>query len=75
MEIREIINILRKEKIHRLRELNHRVNHISDIYLLAKHDLKVIKNLQDVVETLDDITNDLEKLQQRIIDRNKKSLL
>lgn len=75
MEIREIINILRKEKIARLRELNHRAIHISNSYLLAKHDLKVIRNLRDVIDTLEEIIDDLEKLQQRIIDRNKKSIL
>lgn len=72
MEIRDLIkttkNLIEKDKI----KLEERKHNISSDYLLAKLDFVVIENYTDSVETLEKIYNDLEELQNRIIERNRR---
>lgn len=69
--INDIITELTEHKEERTKELNWRKNEIHNTYILAKHDLLVIENMQDSENTLNKIIDELQELQKRIIERNK----
>lgn len=71
MEIKEMIEIVKKERDMEKIHINNRKNNINHSYDLAKHDFRCIDNMEDVVETYDYIIEQLEELQDRIIERNK----
>lgn len=71
MEIRELIKIVKEEKEKDETKIKERKNNISSNYQLAKLDFTVIDNLMDSSATLSTICEELERLQQRIIKRNK----
>lgn len=70
--INDIIKELTEHKEERTRELDWRKNEIHNTYILAKHDLLVIENMQDSENTLNKIIDELQELQKRIIKRNEK---
>ena len=43
--------------------------------MLAKQDFRVIDNIEDIIETLTDIINELEQLQDRIVERNRLTII
>lgn len=75
MDIKEIIKIIKDEKEMRLIEIKNRKNNINSNYLMAKHDFRVIENLEDSVETLGYLIEQLNDLQERIIDRNNQRIV
>lgn len=72
MSIKEIIKIIKNEKEMCLIEIKNRKNNINSNYNMAKHDFRVIENLEDSVETLGYITEQLNDLQERIIRKNNQ---
>lgn len=70
MEIKEMITLIKQEKTLKEINLKNRKNNINSNYMLAKHDFRVIDNIEDSIETLTDIIDELEQLQDRIIERN-----
>ena len=69
--IKDIITELTEHREERTKELNWRKNEIHNTYILAKHDLLVIENMQDSENTLNKIIDELQEPQKRIIERNK----
>ena len=70
MSTKELIklyeDLIQQKKI----ELKNRKQNINSSYQLAKHDFRVIENIEDVIETLEYNLDKLKDLQERIIDRN-----
>lgn len=75
LEISNIKASIKDEKEMRLIEIKNRKNNINSNYLMAKHDFRVIENLEDSVETLGYLIEKLNDLQERIIDRNNQRLV
>ena len=71
MEIKEMITLIKQEKTLNEINLKNRKNNINSNYMLAKHDFRIIDNIEDVIETLDYIIDKLNDCQERIIERNK----
>ena len=71
MEIKEMITLIKQEKTLNEINLKNRKNNINSNYMLAKHDFRVIDNIEDIIETLDYIIDKLNDCQERIIERNK----
>lgn len=72
MEIKGLMKIIKEMEEDRKEKLEEKKHNISSDYFLAKLDFVVIENYTDSVETFKKIYNDLEKLQNRIIERNKE---
>lgn len=70
MEIKEIIELLEIQKELKKQKIKIKKGNINKSYYLAKHDFRVIENMEDSYETLDYIINKLKECQERIIDRN-----
>lgn len=70
MKIKEIIELLEIQKELRKQKIEIKKGNINNTYYLAKHDFRVIKNMEDVYETLDYIIDKLKDCQERIIERN-----
>ena len=66
MEVKEIITLIRKEKTLREDKLKYCKNNINSSYILAKNDFRCIHNIEDVIETYENIIEQLEELQDRI---------
>lgn len=75
MEIKEMITLIKLEKTLRETNLKNRKNNINSNYKLAKHDFRVIDNIEDSIETLIDIIDKLEQLQDRIAERNRLPII
>lgn len=75
MEIKEMITLIKLEKTLKETDLKNRKNNINSNYMLAKHDFRVIDNIEDSIETLIDIIDKLEQLQDRIAERNRLSII
>ena len=71
MEIREIMELLDNQKRIEKQMIEIRKRNINKSYYLAKHDFRVIENMEDVYETLDYIIDKLKDCQERIIERNR----
>lgn len=71
LTIPQIIRILEEQKEIEKDGINIRKNHISEFYDMAKHDFRVIENMEDAYETLDYIIDKLKDCQERIVERNK----
>lgn len=71
MELKEIIELLENQKELKKQKIEIRKGNINKSYYLAKHDFRVIENMEDVYETLDYIIDKLKDCQERIIDRNR----
>lgn len=71
MEIKEMIEIVKKERDMKKIHVKNRKSNINSSYDLAKHDFRCIENMEDVIETYDYIIEQLEELQDRIVERNK----
>lgn len=70
MEINEIIELLEIQKELKKQKIEIKKGNINKSYYLAKHDFRVIENMEDVYETLDYIIDKLKECQERIIERN-----
>mgnify|MGYP004515997945 CR=1 FL=1 len=75
MEIKEMIALIRQQKTLEEINLKNRKNNINSSYDLAKHDFRVIDNIEDIIETLTDIIDELEQLQDRIVERNRLPII
>ena len=71
MEIKEMIEIVKKERDMKKIHVKNRKSNINSSYDLAKHDFRCIENMEDVIETYGYIIEQLEELQDRIVKRNK----
>lgn len=71
MRIKEIIELLEIQKELHKQRINIRKENINKSYCLAKHDFRVIENMEDAYETLDYIIDKLKDCQERIIERNR----
>mgnify|MGYP004558398101 CR=1 FL=1 len=71
MEIKEIIELLENQKELKKQKIEIKKGNINKSYYLAKHDFRVIENMEDVYETLDYIIYNLKDCQERIIERNR----
>ena len=65
-----IIDYIENEK----HNLVNRKNNINHNYAIAKHDFRVIENMEDVIETLQYCVDKINDLQERIIERNNCDL-
>jgi len=74
MEVKDVIQTLKHAL--QLEEVNckNRKNNINQHYELAKHDFRVIDNMEDCIETYRYVIEKLEDLQDRIIERNKERI-
>lgn len=70
MEIKDIIQSLEIQKELKKQRIEIRKGNINRSYYLAKHDFRVIENMEDVIETLDYVIDKLKECQERIIERN-----
>lgn len=70
MELKEIIELLEIQKDLKKQKIEIKKGNINKSYYLAKHDFRVIENMEDVYETLDHIIDKLKDCQERIIERN-----
>lgn len=70
MQIKEIIELLEIQKELEKQKIENKKGNINKSYYLAKHDFRVIENMEDVYETLDYIIDKLKDCQERIIERN-----
>ena len=74
MEVKDVIQTLKHalqlEKVN----CENRKNNISQHYEMAKHDFRVIDNMEDCIETYQYVIEKLEDLQDRIIERNKERI-
>ena len=52
-----------------------RKNNINSNYTLALQDFRVIDNIEDTIETLEEVISKLDDLQERIQTRNKRNLI
>lgn len=75
MEIKEMITLIKQEKTLKEINLKNRKNNINSNYMLAKHDFRVIDNIEDSIETLTNIIDDLGRLQNRIDERNRLPII
>lgn len=75
MEIKEMITLIKQEKTLKEINLKNRKNNINSNYMLAKNDFRVIDNIEDSIETLTDIIDELEELQERIVERNRLPII
>ncbi len=71
MEIKEIIELLEIQKELQKQMIKINKGNINKSYYLAKHDFRVIENMEDAYETLDYIIDKLKDCQERIIERNR----
>ena len=71
MEIKEIIELLEIQKDLKKQKIEIKKGNINKSYYLAKHDFRVIENMEDAYETLDYIIDKLKDCQERIIERNR----
>lgn len=74
MEIKDIITLLENQKELKKQKIEIRKGNINNSYYLAKHDFRVIENMQDAYETLDYIIDKLKDCQERIVERNSISI-
>lgn len=72
MEVKDLISLLEDTKIEKIQKIKYKKHNISSNYILAKIDFTTIENMQDFVDTISNILVDLNKLQDRIIERNRK---
>lgn len=70
MELKEIIELLQNQKELRKEKIEIKKGNINKLYFLAKHDIRVIKNMQDVYETLDYVIDILKDCQERLVKNN-----
>lgn len=73
MECKEMIKIVEnaiKEKELKIKEKKQNIN---SNYTLAKLDFTVIDNMEDCLKTFNEVLKELNKLQNRIIERNRSN--
>lgn len=70
MELKDIIQLLEIQKELKKEKIEIKKGNINKSYYLAKHDFRVIENMEDVYETLDYVIDKLNDCQERIIERN-----
>ena len=70
-----MITLIKLEKTLKETDLKNRKNNINSNYMLAKHNFRVIDNIEDSIETLIDIIDKLEQLQDRIAERNRLPII
>ena len=75
MEYLKIKEEIVKLHITKVNELKNRKNNINSNYTLALQDFRVIDNIEDTIETLEEIINKLDDLQERIQNRNERHLI
>lgn len=75
MEYLKIKEEIVKLYLLKVTELKNRKNNINSNYTLALQDIRVINNIEDTIETLEEVITKLEDLQERIQNRNKRNLL
>lgn len=75
MEIKEMITLIKQEKTLKEVTLKNRKQNINSSYMLAKHDFRCIENIEDAIETYNEIIDDLEELQNRVVARNRLPLI
>lgn len=71
MEIKDIIEFLEIQKELKKQKIENKKVNINNLYYLAKHDIRVIENMEDAYETLNFIIDELKDCQERIIERNR----
>lgn len=71
MRIEDIKKFILKEKEKRLIEVLNKKKNINSNYTLAKLDFVCINNIEDTINVLNNIIEQLDSLQERIIKRNK----
>lgn len=71
MELKEIIELLEFQKELKKQKIEIKKGNINKSYNLAKHDFRVIENMEDALETFDYVIEKLKDCQERIIERNK----
>lgn len=71
MEIKEIIELLEIQRELIKQKIEIKKGNINKSYYLAKHDFRVIENMEDGYETLDYVIDKLKDCQERIIERNR----
>lgn len=75
MNIRELIKNIKDCKRLKEIELKNRKNNISQNYELAQMDFIVIENIEDTIQVLNILDFEIEQLQERIRERNRKGYI
>lgn len=74
MEVKDVIEYMKHALQLEIVNCKNRKNNINHNYNLAKHDFRVIENMEDCIETYREIVDDLNDLQERIIERNQERI-
>ena len=75
MEYLKLKEEIVKLQLLKANELKNRKNNINSNYTLALQDFRVIDNIEDTIETLEEVIIKLDDLQERIQNRNNKAIL
>ena len=71
MNLQELIEIVERDIQDEKECLEDKKNNISNSYMMAKHDFRCIENMTDALATYEHISDLLNELQERIIERNR----
>ena len=71
MRVEDIKNFILKEKEKKLIEVSNKKKNINSDYTLAKLDFVCIDNFEDEINVFNNIIEQLDRLQERIIERNR----
>lgn len=74
MRIIDITDLLQKEVDKEIENIKERKRNINSDYTLAKIDFRCIENMEDFVETMEHVINIINDCQERIIERNRRSI-
>lgn len=74
MRIIDITDLLQKEVDKEIENIKERKRNINSDYTLAKIDFRCIENMEDYVETMEHVINIINDCQERIIERNRRSI-
>ena len=74
MNIRELIKNIKDSKRLKEIELKNRKNNINRNYELAQMDFIDIENIEDTIQVLDNLDFEVEQLENRIKERNRKEI-
>lgn len=74
MNIRDLIKNIKDYKRLKEIELKNRKNNINQNYELAQMDFIVIENIEDTIQVLNTLEFEVNQLQERIRERNRREI-
>lgn len=73
MQLKDLIYMFEKEIKEQENKIKEKRVNINSNYTLAKLDFRIIENMEDSLKTFKKILEELDKLQERVIQRNRAS--